>query len=97
MNDMYLLRKLVLTFVLGVLFGGFYRPLAAEAPNIVWILGEDICPDLGCYGAKAVKTPPLDRLAGERELGLRGRGLVRVVDLQPVGRTGGRAEEVSRP
>ena len=50
MKDMYLLRKLVLTFVLGVLFGGFYRPLAAEAPNIVWILGEDICPDLGCYG-----------------------------------------------
>ena len=65
MNGMYLLRKLVLALTLGVLFGGFCRPLAAETPNIVWILGEDICPDLGCYGTKGVKTPHLDRLAAE--------------------------------
>ncbi|MAM46107.1 MAG: sulfatase [Planctomycetes bacterium] len=64
-NNMYLLRKLVLVFALGVLFGGFCRPLAAETPNIVWILGEDICPDLSCYGTKGVKTPHLDRLAAE--------------------------------
>ena len=34
-------------------------------PNIVWIMAEDICPDLGCYGTRAVRTPNLDRLAGE--------------------------------
>jgi len=32
-------------------------------PNIVWILAEDICPDLSCYGVEAVHTPNLDRLA----------------------------------
>ena len=62
---MSLLRKLVLALALGVLVGGFCRPLAAEVPNIVWILGEDICPDLACYGTKGVKTPHLDRLAAE--------------------------------
>jgi len=34
-------------------------------PNIVWILAEDICPDLSCYGTPAVKTPNLDRLAAQ--------------------------------
>jgi arylsulfatase A-like enzyme len=34
-------------------------------PNILWILAEDICPDIACYGTKAVKTPNLDRLAAE--------------------------------
>jgi len=34
-------------------------------PNILWILSEDICPDLSCYGTPAVQTPNLDKLAGE--------------------------------
>ncbi len=34
-------------------------------PNILWILAEDMGPDLSCYGAPAVKTPHLDRLAAE--------------------------------
>ena len=34
-------------------------------PNILWILAEDIGPDLSCYGTPAVKTPHLDRLAAE--------------------------------
>ena len=36
-----------------------------QRPNIVWILAEDICPDLSCYGTKAVHTPNLDKLAAE--------------------------------
>jgi len=32
-------------------------------PNILWILSEDICPDLSCYGTPAVETPNLDKLA----------------------------------
>ncbi|MGB8170912.1 MAG: arylsulfatase [Chthoniobacteraceae bacterium] len=37
---------------------------AAEKPNIVFILADDIgYGDLGCYGATLVKTPNLDRLA----------------------------------
>lgn len=37
--------------------------LAAEKPNIVLILADDVgYGDLGCYGATLVKTPNLDRL-----------------------------------
>ena len=34
-------------------------------PNILWLVGENLCHDLGCYGAKDVHTPNLDRLAAE--------------------------------
>ena len=34
-----------------------------KRPNILWIVGENLKLDLGCYGAKNVKTPNLDRLA----------------------------------
>lgn len=32
-------------------------------PNILWVVGENLKLDLGCYGAKNVKTPSLDGLA----------------------------------
>ncbi len=38
---------------------------AARRPNILWLIGENLCHDLGCYGAKQVATPNLDRLAAE--------------------------------
>jgi len=38
---------------------------AADRPNILWILGEDLAPWLGCYGHPLVRTPHLDRLAAE--------------------------------
>ncbi len=34
-------------------------------PNIVWIMAEDMCPDMGCYGTPQVQTPNLDRMAAE--------------------------------
>ena len=34
-------------------------------PNIVWIIADDLSPELGCYGNQLVKTPSLDRLARE--------------------------------
>ena len=37
----------------------------AKRPNILWLVGENISNDLGCYGAKNVHTPNLDRLAAE--------------------------------
>jgi len=34
-------------------------------PNILWILSEDISPELSCYGEPGVETPNLDKLASE--------------------------------
>jgi N-sulfoglucosamine sulfohydrolase len=34
-------------------------------PNILWILSEDISPELSCYGTPLVQTPNLDRLASQ--------------------------------
>lgn len=39
---------------------------AADKPNIVFILADDLgYGDLGCYGAEKIKTPHLDSMAGE--------------------------------
>jgi uncharacterized sulfatase len=35
----------------------------ASRPNILWIVAEDLCPDVGCYGHPLVKTPNIDALA----------------------------------
>jgi len=40
--------------------------LAAEKPNILFILADDLAyGDLGCYGQKQISTPNLDRLAAD--------------------------------
>ncbi|MBM3768476.1 MAG: sulfatase, partial [Acidobacteria bacterium] len=36
-----------------------------DKPNILWILGDDLGPQLGCYGHKLVSTPNVDRIAAE--------------------------------
>ncbi len=38
---------------------------AADRPNIVWIVGEDMGPELGSYGDAQAITPNMDRLAKE--------------------------------
>jgi arylsulfatase A-like enzyme len=51
-----------------VIFFGFARLFAADnsPPNIVFIFADDLgYGDLGCQGAKDIKTPNIDRLANE--------------------------------
>lgn len=48
----------------------FVDPGAAAAggaprPNILWIVGENFALDLGCYGARGVRTPNLDAMAAD--------------------------------
>jgi len=54
-------------FVVSIGVAAFATSLsAADRPNIVFILADDLGPgDLGCYGGSRVKTPNIDRLAAE--------------------------------
>ncbi len=45
---------------LGACGGADLRPW-----NIVWIVADDLSPDLACYGSTQVATPHIDRLAAE--------------------------------
>src|SRR6186997_2978185 len=38
---------------------------ARPRPNILWLIAEDLGPELGCYGTPQVWTPNLDKLATE--------------------------------
>lgn len=37
----------------------------SKQPNILWIVADDLGPNLGCYGSPLVKTPNIDQLAAE--------------------------------
>ena len=53
-TGMNILRILMVLAVLG-----WCQPTAVGSPrpNIVWLVGENIDLDLGCYGAARVSTP----------------------------------------
>jgi hypothetical protein len=44
----------------------------SNLPNIVWVLSEDIGPQLSCYGEKQVRTPRIDKFASRSGAILRG-------------------------
>jgi len=52
-----------LLFVQPADFAAADEPDRPSRPNILWIVGENLALDLGCYGAEQVETPHLDRLA----------------------------------
>ena len=56
-------KKLLLALIALVSISG--QTLAAEQPNILWILAEDFSQDLGAYGNDVVRTPHMDALAAK--------------------------------
>ncbi len=62
------LRRVALLFALLFLLAGNNHAQTVkfdpkERPNIVWVITEDICPELGCYNYPLVQTPNLDAFA----------------------------------
>jgi N-sulfoglucosamine sulfohydrolase len=57
---MRLTRIVLLGFVALAL-----NAVAADKPNIVWLFGEDMGPELGCYGDTNAITPVMDKAAAE--------------------------------
>ena len=55
------LMNRLLLLALFILCGTLTR--AAEKPNIVWILVDDMSANFSCYGETAIKTPQVDALA----------------------------------
>ena len=57
---------IALSLVMSIFSSGMLPASTESKPNIVLIYGDDIgYGDLGCYGAIAVKTPYVDRLAAD--------------------------------
>ncbi|MCF6314597.1 MAG: sulfatase [Verrucomicrobiales bacterium] len=52
-----------LLLLLGCFLLAFSSASQAAQPNILWIIAEDMGPELSCYGTPEVKTPALDQLA----------------------------------
>src|SRR5258705_3136056 len=59
-------RILVIVFI-ALLLWPFPQGVSAQRrPNIIFIYADDMgYGDLGCYGARAIKTPNIDRMASE--------------------------------
>lgn len=51
------------TFIFAALLAT--SAVATVRPNVVWIVVEDASPHLSCYGETTIKTPNLDRMAGD--------------------------------
>jgi N-sulfoglucosamine sulfohydrolase len=57
--------KLLLALLLAGIVPVLHAAENPSHPNIVWIVGEDLGPELGCYGDTNAITPNIDRLARE--------------------------------
>ena len=54
---------LALVFFVGLIQGPAACRAAPQRLNVVWIMSDDLRPQLGCYGDPIVKTPHIDRFA----------------------------------
>jgi arylsulfatase A-like enzyme len=58
---MYLIR------IVSILSALFFQvtALAAEKPNVLWFVVDDMSANFSCYGEQTIQTPALDKLASE--------------------------------
>ncbi len=63
MKPINVFLSLVIAFPLVAVLPAAERAGTPRRPNILWLIGENIDLDLGCYGEKLVRTPSLDGLA----------------------------------
>jgi arylsulfatase A-like enzyme len=49
----------------ALLAQGLFAQSSRQRPNILWLLAEDMGPNLGCYGEPLIQTPNLDRFSRE--------------------------------
>lgn len=54
--------------VLSLVLLAFLRVSAADRPNILWFVVDDMSANFSCYGEKTIQTPHVDRLAREGTL-----------------------------
>ncbi|MCU0794352.1 MAG: sulfatase [Akkermansiaceae bacterium] len=57
--------SILAAFVAALFFLPHLSADAAERPNILWIIMDDIGAELPCYGEKSIETPHIDRLVRE--------------------------------
>jgi arylsulfatase A-like enzyme len=58
------ISKCATIFSAVIFFNGFISRAQSPAPNIIYIMADDLgYADLGCYGKKEYQTPNIDRLA----------------------------------
>jgi len=59
-------RFIAAWLILGSVVGTVVGTARAESrKNVILVVCDDLSPDLGCYGNRAIRTPHLDRLAAE--------------------------------
>ncbi|RJP24997.1 MAG: heparan N-sulfatase [Candidatus Omnitrophota bacterium] len=50
----------------ATIFSNRSNPEACEKPNIIWLIADDVgSKEIGCYGHPTIRTPNIDRMAGE--------------------------------
>ena len=55
--------KHTMKFIVAAMLLSLTALRAADKPNVLFIVVDDLRPELGCYGNKLIKSPNIDRIA----------------------------------